>query len=59
MERNDPILRKSMPELDSIRGLAILMVVFYHGFFWSHGLDGLSGLAPWFVYPCKIAYLHF
>ncbi len=48
-----------MPELDSIRGLAILMVVFYHGFFWSHGLDGLSGLAPWFVYPCKIAYLHF
>jgi peptidoglycan/LPS O-acetylase OafA/YrhL len=31
------LLRGVMPELDVIRGLAILMVVFYHGFYW--GLD--------------------
>ena len=30
----ESILRKNMPELDSVRGLAILGVLFYHGFFW-------------------------
>lgn len=30
-----PILRPVMPELDSIRGLAILGVLFYHGFYWK------------------------
>jgi peptidoglycan/LPS O-acetylase OafA/YrhL len=30
-----PILRPVMPELDSIRGLAILGVLFYHGFYWQ------------------------
>jgi peptidoglycan/LPS O-acetylase OafA/YrhL len=34
-----------MPELDSLRGVAILSVVLYHGFFWSNNLTGLSGLA--------------
>jgi peptidoglycan/LPS O-acetylase OafA/YrhL len=29
------ILRKNMPELDAVRGVAIGMVVLYHGFFWS------------------------
>lgn len=31
----EPLLRKQMPELDSIRGLAILGVVFYHGLYWA------------------------
>jgi peptidoglycan/LPS O-acetylase OafA/YrhL len=30
-----PLLRKHMPELDVLRGLAILMVVLFHGLFWS------------------------
>jgi peptidoglycan/LPS O-acetylase OafA/YrhL len=29
-----PIIRPIMPELDAIRGLAILGVLFYHGFYW-------------------------
>ena len=32
--QREPILRTNMPELDSVRGLAILGVLFYHGFFW-------------------------
>jgi len=32
---HEPILRPAMPELDSIRGLAILGVLFYHGFYWK------------------------
>ncbi len=39
-----PILRPEMPELDSIRGLAILGVLFYHGLYWN--ID-LSGFPPW------------
>jgi peptidoglycan/LPS O-acetylase OafA/YrhL len=29
------LLRRHMPELDVFRGLAILMVVMYHGFYWT------------------------
>jgi peptidoglycan/LPS O-acetylase OafA/YrhL len=34
-DRREPILRKVMPELDSIRGLAILGVLFTHGFYYA------------------------
>ncbi|MFI5096519.1 MAG: acyltransferase family protein [Candidatus Acidiferrales bacterium] len=38
-----------MPELDSVRGIAILGVVLCHGFFWSSGLTGLSGITRFLV----------
>ena len=30
-----PLLRKHMPELDVLRGVAILMVLLFHGIYWS------------------------
>ena len=31
----EPLLRPVMPELDTLRGLAILMVILYHGLYWN------------------------
>lgn len=42
------ILRRNMPELDTVRGVAILLVVFFHGFA-ETGLAGLSGIPRLFV----------
>jgi peptidoglycan/LPS O-acetylase OafA/YrhL len=35
----EPLLRRNMPELDTIRGLAILGVLLYHGLFWNVNLS--------------------
>ena len=37
-------LRRHMPELDAVRGLAVLMVVVYHGMFWSYPIERTTGL---------------
>jgi peptidoglycan/LPS O-acetylase OafA/YrhL len=48
--QNEPLLRPVMPELDSIRGFAILMVIAYHAFYWQNDMHGLSRVARLFVY---------
>jgi peptidoglycan/LPS O-acetylase OafA/YrhL len=45
----DNLLRPRMPELDTIRGIAVLLVVFFHGFGFRYGLHGLSGFPKLFV----------
>jgi peptidoglycan/LPS O-acetylase OafA/YrhL len=52
-----PIIRPKMPELDTIRGIAILSVLFYHGFFWSNGVTGLQGAARFFVQLTRFGWL--
>lgn len=32
----EPLVRPQMPELDSVRGAAVLMVLLYHALFWSN-----------------------
>jgi peptidoglycan/LPS O-acetylase OafA/YrhL len=43
------LLRSRMPELDTIRGVAILLVLFFHGFGFRYGLEGVSGFPRLFV----------
>jgi peptidoglycan/LPS O-acetylase OafA/YrhL len=43
------LLRSRMPELDTIRGIAVLLVLFFHGFGFRYGLRGLSGFPKLFV----------
>jgi peptidoglycan/LPS O-acetylase OafA/YrhL len=38
------LLRPKMPELDTIRGIAVLLVLFFHGFGFRYGLQGLSAI---------------
>jgi peptidoglycan/LPS O-acetylase OafA/YrhL len=38
-----PLLRPVMPELDSIRGIAVLGVFFYHGLYWNVNLLRFPG----------------
>src|SRR5436305_392001 len=46
---SEPFLRARMPELDSIRGIAVLLVLLYHGFGFAYGLSGLRGIGRLFV----------
>jgi peptidoglycan/LPS O-acetylase OafA/YrhL len=43
-DAREGLLRPVMPELDTIRGIAVLAVVFFHEFFFIYRLNGLSGL---------------
>jgi len=38
------LLRPFMPELDTLRGIAVLGVLLHHGFYWRYGS---SAFAPW------------
>jgi peptidoglycan/LPS O-acetylase OafA/YrhL len=40
----EPLLRREMPELDTIRGLAILGVLLYHGLYWNVNLSNFASL---------------
>lgn len=46
----DPLLRPQMPELDAIRGLAILGVLFYHGLYWNRDLSPFTPLQKKLVF---------
>jgi peptidoglycan/LPS O-acetylase OafA/YrhL len=43
----ESFLRPHMPELDAIRGLAILAVLLYHGFYWGVDLSRFSVPTRW------------
>jgi peptidoglycan/LPS O-acetylase OafA/YrhL len=46
----EKLVRPVMPELDSLRGVAILLVLFFHGFNRPGALEALTGPARDFVY---------
>ena len=43
------IVRVRMPELDTLRGVAILLVLLFHGFGFAYGTQNLGGLGRSFV----------
>jgi peptidoglycan/LPS O-acetylase OafA/YrhL len=45
----EPLIRKSMPELDTLRGIAVLGVLFLHGFSWRYGGLHFTGAARVFM----------
>src|ERR1700686_53956 len=50
MKRNrESLIRPVMPELDTVRGLAILLVLFFHGFGFQFASAPLPRLAHLFV----------
>src|SRR5262249_16390421 len=44
-----PLIRPTMPELETVRGIAILLVLFFHGFGFTHPPQNFSGISRWFV----------
>jgi peptidoglycan/LPS O-acetylase OafA/YrhL len=44
-----PLLRPRMPELDTLRGVAVLLVLFFHGFYFATLADRFHGPIRWFV----------
>lgn len=47
---SEAILRPQMPELDSMRGLAILGVLFYHGLYWARDITPFTSAEKRFLF---------
>jgi|HubBroStandDraft_1064217.scaffolds.fasta_scaffold30524_2 peptidoglycan/LPS O-acetylase OafA/YrhL len=43
-EKSDPLIRPVMPELDSVRGIAITAVLLLHAFYWQYSSFHFGGL---------------
>jgi peptidoglycan/LPS O-acetylase OafA/YrhL len=46
---SSPLIRPRMPELDSLRGVAVLGVLLFHGFYFSTGAGRFHGAEHWFL----------
>jgi peptidoglycan/LPS O-acetylase OafA/YrhL len=53
---NLPLLQKHMPELDILRGCAVLAVFFYHGLYWT-GATSSNRLARLFIQSTIVGWL--
>src|SRR5262249_34931654 len=51
------LLRPFMPELDVLRGVAILGVLFLHGFYWQYSTLNFHGAARLFVLVTKAGWV--
>jgi len=56
-EPERPIIRPVMPELDSLRGIAALSVIFYHGLFWSDDFGQYHGFRKAILLASKPGWL--
>ena len=57
IEPPQPLLRPRMPELDTLRGLAVLIVLFFHGFYFITGAAQFHGPIRWFVLATDIGWM--
>jgi peptidoglycan/LPS O-acetylase OafA/YrhL len=56
-EAPEKLIRPVMPELDSLRGLAILGVLFLHGFFWQYSRFNFTGWSRKFLIATQPGWL--